>query len=74
MVNGLFTLWQWLFVILTHIKEQNAMTYVIVTDKSTIVGKPVASYQRALREATRLFGDDVRDWIRLNLRVEEATG
>lgn len=50
------------------------MTYVIVKNKRTIVGKPVTSYQRALKEATRLFGDDVRDWMRLNLRVEEATG
>ena len=48
------------------------MTYVIVKNRKTIVGKPVSSYQEALKEATRLFGDDIIDWMNLNLRVEEA--
>ncbi len=48
------------------------MTYVIVKNRKTIVGQPVSSYQAALKEANRLFGDDVIDWIKLNLRVEEA--
>lgn len=48
------------------------MTYVIVKNRSTIVGKPKTSYQDALKEASRMFGDDVRDWLALNLRVEVA--
>lgn len=48
------------------------MTYVIVKNRKTIVGKPVSSYQRAIREAHHLFGDDVTDWIKLNLRIEET--
>lgn len=48
------------------------MTYVIVKNRKTIVGKPVSSYQAALKEASRLFGDDISDWLQLNLRVEEA--
>jgi len=48
------------------------MTYVIVKDHKTIVGTPVSSYQAALKEASRLFGDDILDWMKLNLRVEEA--
>jgi hypothetical protein len=48
------------------------MTYVIVTNRKTIVGKPLNSYQAALREAGRLFGDNISDWLDLNLRVEEA--
>lgn len=48
------------------------MTYVIVKNRKTIVGNPVSSYQAALREASRLFGDDILDWMKLNLRVEEA--
>ncbi len=48
------------------------MTYVIVKNRKTIIGKPLGSYKAALNEANRLFGDDVMDWMNLNLRVEEA--
>ena len=48
------------------------MTYVIVKNRKTIIGKPLVSYQAALNEANRLFGDDIMDWMNLNLRVEEA--
>ena len=48
------------------------MTYVIVKNRKTIVGKPVASYQAALKQASRLFGDDIVEWMKLNLRIEEA--
>ena len=48
------------------------MTYVIVKNQQTIIGKPIASYKAALNEASRLFGDDVMEWMNLNLRVEEA--
>jgi len=48
------------------------MAYVIVKNRKTIVGKPVSSYQVALKEASRLFGDDIGDWLRLNLRIEDA--
>ena len=47
------------------------MTYIIVTRKETVIGKPVASFDAALRQATRLFGDDIDDWLKLNLRIEE---
>ena len=52
--------------------KQNQMTYVIVKNRKTIIGKPLTSYKAALNEANRLFGDDVMDWMNLNLRVEEA--
>ncbi len=48
------------------------MTYIIVKNRKTVVGEPVSSYQAALNEASRLFGDDILDWMKLNLRVEEA--
>lgn len=48
------------------------MTYVIVTKKQTVIGQPFASYNDALAQASRLFGDDVMDWVELNLRVEES--
>lgn len=47
------------------------MTYIIVTQEETVVGKPVASFDDALTQATRLFGDDMEDWLKLNLRIEE---
>jgi hypothetical protein len=47
------------------------MTYIIVTRKEAVVGIPAASFDTALSQATRLFGDDVEDWLKLNLRIEE---
>lgn len=47
------------------------MTYIIVTSKETVVGKPLASFNAALIRATALFGDDMEDWLKLNLRIEE---
>ena len=47
------------------------MTYIIVISKETVVGKPVASFDDALNLATRLYGDDMEDWLNLNLRIEE---
>ena len=47
------------------------MTYIIVTRKKTVVGKPAASFDDALIQATRLYGDDTQDWLSLNLRIEE---
>ncbi len=52
--------------------KRNLMTYVIVKNQETIIGKPLASYKAALNEACRLYGDDVMDWMKLNLRIEEA--
>ena len=48
------------------------MTYVIVKDTKTVVGTPFQSFTAALEQASRLFGDDVRQWMDLNLRIEEA--
>lgn len=48
------------------------MTYVIVTRKNTVVSEPFASFQSALVEAIRLFGDDIVKWMELNIRVEET--
>jgi len=47
------------------------MTYIIVTRKETVVGKPDVSFDAALIQATRLFGDDMEAWLKLNLRIEE---
>jgi len=47
------------------------MSYVIVTEKDVIVGQPHASFSAAYDSATELFGDDARDWIELNVRIEE---
>lgn len=47
------------------------MTYVIVKETQTVIGTPFNSYADALTTATRLFGDDVLEWMQLNLRVEE---
>ena len=47
------------------------MTYIIVTRKESVIGSQVATFDAALRQATRLFGDDVEDWLKLNLRIEE---
>ncbi len=47
------------------------MTYIIVTGSETVVGKPVASFDAALKKAARLFGDSTQDWLKLNLRIEE---
>ena len=48
------------------------MTYVVVKNRKTVVSQPVSSYQAALKEARRMFGDDVIEWMQLNLRIEEA--
>ncbi len=48
------------------------MTYVIKTQKQTVVGAPFTSYQSAIEAANRLFGTDPLPWIKLNVRVEEA--
>jgi len=47
------------------------VTYVIVTAKDTIVGRPFAAFDKALAEANILFGDDVAKWIANNVRIEE---
>lgn len=47
------------------------MTYIIITRKEAVVGKPIASFDDAFIQATRLFGDDVEDWLKLNIRIEE---
>ncbi len=47
------------------------MTYVIIKDRDTVVGSPFGSFAAALQRATDQFGDDVRHWMYLNLRVEE---
>jgi hypothetical protein len=48
------------------------MTYIIVTRKEAVVGIPAASFHTALSQATRLFGDDLEEWLKLNLRIEES--
>ncbi len=47
------------------------MTYIIVTRKASVVGKPFASFDAAFIQATHLFGGDIEDWLKLNLRIEE---
>ena len=47
------------------------MTYVIVASKQTVVGKPFTCYASAFSEATRVFGDEIETWLKLNVRVEE---
>ena len=47
------------------------MTYIIVKDRHTIIGSPFESFAEALEQASTLYGDDVEEWIDLNLRVEE---
>ena len=47
------------------------MTYVIVIEKDTVIGEPLTSHGAALDEAARRFGACVRNWMSLNLRVEE---
>lgn len=47
------------------------MTYVIVTRSRKVIGKPFTSYSEAFDVATRLYGNNVQDWIRRNLRIEE---
>ncbi len=47
------------------------MSYVIVTKEHTITGQPFPSYDEALAEANREFGDEVQVWLELNLRIEE---
>jgi hypothetical protein len=52
-------------------QAEDVMTYVIVASKQTVVSKPFTCYASAFSEATRLFGDDVAAWMKLNVRVEE---
>ncbi len=47
------------------------MTYIIVTQKQTIIGRPFASYASAISEASRIFGDNPLAWIDRNVRIEE---
>ena len=47
------------------------MTYIIVKERQTVVGRPFSSYNAAIGEANRLFGDDPVAWISANVRVEE---
>ncbi len=47
------------------------MTYIIVTRKKTVIGRPFASYGSAYDEASRIFGDDPVAWIAGNVRIEE---
>jgi len=49
---------------------EDAMVYVVVTARQTVVSKPFTCYASAFSEATRLFGDDVAAWMKLNVRVE----
>ena len=47
------------------------MTYIIVTRRGEVIGKPFETYSEAFDVATRLYGNHVQDWIRRNLRIEE---
>ena len=47
------------------------MTYIIVTGRRTVVGRPFSSYNSAIGAAARLFGDDPVAWIDANARIEE---
>lgn len=47
------------------------MTYIIVTRKREVIGRPYASYREAFDAATQLYGNNVQAWIRRNLRIEE---
>ncbi len=47
------------------------MSYIIVTSDHNVTGRPYASYDDALCAATSTYGDDVRVWLALNLRIEE---
>ena len=47
------------------------MTYIIVTNKETVVGIPATSFDAALTQATHLFGDDMEVWLKQNLRIEQ---
>ena len=47
------------------------MTYVIVKDHQTVVSAPFASFAAALDKANALYGDDIKAWMDLNLRIEE---
>ena len=42
------------------------MTYIIVTQKQTIIGQPFASFASAISAASRIFGDDPVAWIDRN--------
>jgi hypothetical protein len=52
-------------------ETEDAMTYVVVSSRETIVSKPFTCYASAFSEATRLFGDDAASWLKHNVRVEE---
>ena len=47
------------------------MSYIIVTDQSTVVGAPFNSFPDALEAASQIFGDDTALWLELNIRIEE---
>lgn len=47
------------------------MRYVIVTDRKTIAGRPFRSFDAALAEAGHIFGEDIKVWMQINLRIEE---
>lgn len=47
------------------------MTYIIVKDKATSIGKPFDCYFAAMKEAGRRYGTHPKTWMDLNLRVEE---
>jgi len=50
------------------------MTYVIVSAEETIIGRPYTTFETAIAEAGRLFGDDVATWVARNVRIEENRG
>lgn len=48
------------------------MTYVVVIKKHQVIGIPFDSYDEAFTAAIHEYGDNITDWISLNLRVEEC--
>ena len=47
------------------------MTYIILTERETVIDNDFESYDQAFIEATRLFGEDPMDWVNRNVRIEE---
>lgn len=47
------------------------MTYLILTERDTIIDDEFESYDQAFIEATRIFGEDPMEWVNRNVRIEE---
>ena len=47
------------------------MTYIILTERETVIDDNFESYDQAFIEATRLFGEDPMEWVNRNVRIEE---